>query len=111
MLKFSKQDANIFNRFLAIMQCFVSKIAHWRWITIDQYLILIQVFTHFTENHFNNYRDQPIMLIFYLLCYAPCSAQIFSPIMLNIICSCKRFVLKNLAVLLEYIHLHHKNLM
>ena len=31
------------------------------------------------------------MLIFYLLC------------------SCKRFVLKNLAVLLEYIHLHHKN--
>ena len=66
MLKFSKQDANIFNRFLAIMQCFVSKIAHWRWITIDQYLILIQVFTHFTENHFNNYRDQPIMLIFYL---------------------------------------------
>ena len=29
---------------------FVCKIAHWRWITIDRYLVLIQVFTRFT-NH------------------------------------------------------------
>ena len=36
------------------------------------------------------------------------SAQIFD-LLCSILCSCKRFVLKNLAVLLEYIHLHHKN--
>ena len=51
-------------------------------------------------------RNQPIMLIFYtyyamLQCSNLCS----------ILCSCKRFVFKNLAVLLEYIHLHHKILM
>ena len=36
------------------------------------------------------------------------SAQIFD-LLCAILCSCKRFVLKNFAVLLEYIHLHHKN--
>ena len=36
------------------------------------------------------------------------SAQIFD-LLCSILCSCKRFVLKNLAVLLEYIHLHRKN--
>ena len=53
------------------------------------------------------YRDQPIMLIFLpiMLCS---SAQIFD-LLCSILCSCKTFVLKNLAVLLEYIHLHHKN--
>ena len=47
------------------------------------------------------------MLIFLpvMLCS---SAQIFD-LLCSILCSCKRFVLKNLAVLLEYIHLHHKN--
>ena len=44
-------------------------------------------------------RDQPITY------YA---AQIFD-LLCSILCSCKIFVLKNLAVLLEYIHLHHKN--
>ena len=36
------------------------------------------------------------------------SAQIFD-LLCSILCSCKRFVLKILNVLLEYIHLHHKN--
>ena len=37
-------------------------------------------------------------------------AQIFD-LLCSILCSCKRFVLKNLSVLLEYIHLrvYHKN--
>ena len=54
-------------------------------------------------------RDQPIVLIFLpiMLCS---SAQIFD-LLYSILHSCKRFVLKNLSVLLEYIHLHHKNLM
>ena len=39
-----------------------------------------------------------------MLCF---SAQTFD-LLCSILCSCKRFVLKNLAVLLEYIHLHHK---
>ena len=54
-----------------------------------------------------NVMDQPIMFIFLpiMLCS---SAQIFY-LLCSILCSCKRFVLKNLAVLLEYIHLHHKN--
>ena len=47
------------------------------------------------------------MLIFYLLCYAPVLK--FFHLLCSILCSCKRFVLKNLVVLLEYIHLHHKN--
>ena len=38
-----------------------------------------------------------------MLCY---SAQIFD-LLCSILCSSKRFVLKILAVLLEYIHLHH----
>ena len=47
------------------------------------------------------------MLIFLpiMLCS---SAQNFD-LLCSILCSCKRFVLKNLAVLLVYIHLHHKN--
>ena len=50
------------------------------------------------------------MLIFLhiMLCS---SAQIFD-LLCSILCSCERFVLKNLAVLLEYItYVHHKNLM
>ena len=50
-------------------------------------------------------RDRPIMLIiFIMLC---CSAQIFD-LLCSILCSCKRIVLKNLTVLLEYIYLHQK---
>ena len=48
-------------------------------------------------------RDRPIMLIFYLCC----SAQFFD-LLCSILCSCKRIVLKNLTVLLEYIHLYQK---
>ena len=40
--------------------------------------------------------------------YICSSAQIFDVLLCSILCSCKRFVLKK-AVLLEYIHLHHKN--
>ena len=42
------------------------------------------------------------MLIFYLICCAPVLK--FFHLLCSILCSCK-----DLAVLLEYIHLHHKN--
>ena len=44
------------------------------------------------------------MLIFYLLCYAPVLK--FLTCYAHVICA---YIIKKLAVLLEYIHLHHKN--